>query len=136
MRTSLLLGVIAVAELATGVGLVVVPSRVVELLLGDPLGAGVPLVVARVAGIALAAIGLVCWIEKNSQRGGSPTALLSGLLVYNCAIPVLLVHGYKAYQLDGIGLWPVLAMHVLFALWLAACLRATTGKRGSLTRWR
>jgi hypothetical protein len=125
MKTTPLLIAIAVAELATGVGLLVVPSTVVELLLGQPLDPGAPLVVGRVAGIALIAIGLMCWLEKTSTRGGSLTGLLIGLLVYNGAVPVLLVHSYMTLGTNGIGLWPVVALHFVFTALLAACLRST-----------
>jgi hypothetical protein len=123
MKTKALLTAIAVAELVTGVGLLLAPSTVVELLLGSPLGSGVPLVVGRVAGLALIAIGLICWLERAGNRGGSPTGLLIGLLSYNVAVPVLLVHSYVSYRTDGIGLWPAVALHLAFAIWLAACLR-------------
>lgn len=120
MNTTTLLAVIAVAELVTGIGLLCAPSSIVQLLLGHPLSDGVSLVVGRVAGIALIAIGLICWLEKARIPG--PPGLLIGLLTYNGAIPVLLIHGYIAYGTNGIGLWPVVALHVVFALWLAACL--------------
>jgi hypothetical protein len=123
MKMKALLTAIAVAELATGVGLLLAPSTVAALLLGHPLGSGVPLVVGRVAGLALVAIGLICWLEKTSNRGGSPTGLLIGLLIYNGAVPVLLVHSYLVYGIGGIGLWPVVVLHLVFAAWLAACLR-------------
>ena len=49
-----------VAEAATGVALMVAPALVGRLLLGAEL-AGVSVVVARVAGIALLALGVGCW---------------------------------------------------------------------------
>jgi hypothetical protein len=50
----------AVAEAATGLALLVVPLLVGQLLLGQDLtGAAMP--VARVAGIALIALGIACW---------------------------------------------------------------------------
>ena len=49
----------AVAEAATGLGLLIVPSLVGQLLLGEQL-AGVAIPVARVAGIALIALGIAC----------------------------------------------------------------------------
>jgi hypothetical protein len=122
MKTKALLAAIAVAELATGVGLLLIPSTVVALLLGSPLGSGVPLVVGRVAGLALIVIGLICWLEKTSNRGGSPSGLLIGLLIYNGAVPVLLVHSYFVYGIGGIGLWPAVVLHLVFAAWLTACL--------------
>jgi hypothetical protein len=128
MKMKALLTAIAVAELATGVGLLFTPSTVVNLLLGHPLGSGVPLVVGRVAGLALIAIGLICWLEKTSNRG-SPASLLIGLLIYNGAVPVLLIHSYFIYGIGGIGLWPAVVLHLAFAAWLTAWLR-----RGRLTQ--
>ena len=134
MKTKALLAAIAVAELATGIGLLFVPSSIVELLLGRPLSPGVPLVVGRVAGIALIAIGLICWLEKTTLRGGSPKGLLIGLLTYNGAIAALLMHSYMTYDMNGIGLWPVVALHFVFAFWLVACLRFHLGVQGRSAR--
>ena len=49
----------AVAEAATGVALLIAPSLVGQLLLGEAL-TGVAIPVARVAGIALIALGVTC----------------------------------------------------------------------------
>jgi hypothetical protein len=130
VKTKTLLTAIAIAELATAIGLLLAPSTVVELLLGHPLETGVPVVVARVAGTALIAIGLICWLERESSRGGSPTAVLIGLLTYNAAIPALLIHSYVVDGTHGIGLWPVVVLHLAFALWLAACIRFPYAARG------
>jgi hypothetical protein len=54
-----LLPLAAVVEVATGVALLVVPLLVGRLLLGAEL-AGVSIPVARVAGIALIALGVGC----------------------------------------------------------------------------
>jgi len=125
MKIKPLLTAIAIAELGAGLGLLVAPATVVELLLGQPLGPGAPLVVGRVAGIALVAIGLMCWLERSNTRGGSLTGLLIGLLVYNGAVPVLLVYSYVSYAMNGLGLWPVVALHLVFTVLLAASLRST-----------
>ena len=53
------LTIAAVAEAAMGVALIVLPSLVVRLLLGSQL-AGVANPLARVAGIALLALGVAC----------------------------------------------------------------------------
>ena len=50
----------AVVEVATGLALLVVPSFVSRLLLGEELS-GVAIPVARVTGIALIGLGLSCW---------------------------------------------------------------------------
>ena len=54
------LTVAAVAEVATGAALLIVPSLVGRLLLGTEL-AGVAVPVARVTGIAVMALGFACW---------------------------------------------------------------------------
>ena len=51
----------AVAEAATGLALLVVPSLVGHLLFGAEL-TGVALTVARVTGIALIALRVACWL--------------------------------------------------------------------------
>jgi hypothetical protein len=123
MKTKALLKAIAVIELMTGVGLLLVPSLVTELLLGAPLSPVVPLVVGHVAGAALAAIGLTCRLEAVSDREGSPNALLIGLLSYNVAIPLLLVYAYVVNKIGGIGLWLVVILHLTFSVWIGACIR-------------
>ena len=50
----------AVGEAVTGLALLIVPSLVGQLLFGAELN-GVALAVARVAGIALIALGIACW---------------------------------------------------------------------------
>jgi hypothetical protein len=125
MKTKPLLVAIAAAELGAGLGLLVAPATVVALLLGQPLDPGVPLVVARVAGIALLAIGLMCWLQKSSTLEGSLTGLLIGLLVYNGAVAVLLIYSYMTYGTNGLGLWPVVALHLMFTALLAASLRSS-----------
>jgi hypothetical protein len=129
MKTKALLAAIAATELVAGIGLLLVPSVVAELLVGQPLGAGASLVVGRVAGTALIAIGLVCWLEIMRPRAGSPTGLLIGLLAYNVVVPLLLVHSYIANQTSGIGTWPTVALHLAFALWIVACLRLHSAAR-------
>jgi hypothetical protein len=64
--------VAAVAEAATGLALLVVPSLVGQLLLGEEL-TGIAIPVGRVAGIALIALGIACW----------PGPPLVGMLIYS-----------------------------------------------------
>ena len=76
----------AIAEAATGVALVIVPALVGQLLLGAELaGAAIP--VARVAGIALIALGIACWPgppprHVDLQRTGHAVSGLPGLHQY------------------------------------------------------
>jgi len=88
------LAVAALAEAATGAALLVVPSRVARLLLGEDLG-GAALPVARVAGIALIALGFACW-------PGSPRI---GMLLYSAGVAVFLAYVGLAGGAGAL-LWP------------------------------
>jgi len=122
--TRRLLIAVAVAEFGTGLGLLVAPSLVSRLLLGGALDSPVSVVVARVAGAALVAIGIACWAESAGRRAGSPRGLLAALLVYNAIVALLLAHGAVFGGVHGPLLWPVVVVHVAFAIWCAARLRS------------
>ena len=103
----------AVAEAATGLALLTVPSLVGRLLLGEEL-AGVALSVARVTGIALIALGIACW-------PGSP---LVGMLAYSVAVTLYLAYIGFAGHSAGVLLWPAVALHAVLSVllgraWLA-----------------
>ena len=68
-------------EAATGVALLIVPSLVGQLLLGEEL-TGVAVPVARVAGIALIGLGVACW----------PGTPLIGMLTYSAAVTLYLAY--------------------------------------------
>src|SRR6476620_9128970 len=90
----------AIAEAATGVALVIVPALVGQLLLGAELaGAAIP--VARVAGIALIALGIACW----------PGPSLAGMLIYSAAVTLYLAYIGFAGGFTGILLWPAVVLH-------------------------
>ena len=96
----------AIAEAATGMAMLIVPSFVGRLLLGEEL-AGVAVPVARVAGIALIALGIACW-------PGPPRI---GMLTYGAAVTLYLAYLGLAGGMLGILLWPAVVLHaVLTAL--------------------
>jgi hypothetical protein len=99
----------AVAEMATGVALVLVPSLVVRLLLGAEL-TGVAVPAARVLGIALIALGVACW-------PGRPA--LCGMLIYGAAVTLYL--SYLGIRGNWVGplLWPAVVLHAVLTLLLA-----------------
>jgi hypothetical protein len=106
----------AVSEAATGLALLLVPSLVGQLLLGEALG-GVAIPVARVAGIALIALGIACW----------PGTPLVGMLTYSAAVTLYLAYLGLAGGLTGILLWPAVILHaILTALLIRA---STNGKQ-------
>jgi hypothetical protein len=74
----------AVAEAVTGLALLLVPSLVGQLLLGEQLiGGAIP--VARIAGIALVALAVACW----------PGPPLVGMLTYSALVALYLAYGAR-----------------------------------------
>lgn len=102
-----LLIITGVAEAATGVALMVTPALVGHLLLGAEL-AGVSVVVARVAGIALLALGVGCW----------PGPALLGMLTYNALGTVYLASLASDGRWAGPLLWPAVATHAILTFLL------------------
>jgi hypothetical protein len=98
----------AVAEAATGVALLIVPSLVGQLLLGVDL-AGVAIPVARVAGIGLFSLGLACW----------PGPALAGMLSYGVLVTCYLLYLGLRGEWVGPLLWPAVALHAVLTLLLA-----------------
>jgi len=98
----------AVAEAATGLALLIVPSLVVRFLFGEEL-TGVAIPPARVAGIALFALGVACW----------PGPALLGMLTYGALVTLYFL--YLGIRGEWVGplLWPAVVLHAVMTLLLA-----------------
>jgi hypothetical protein len=95
--------VAAIAEAATGVAFLIVPASSGQLLLGSEI-AGVAILLARVIGIALIALGVACWPDRNTHRA------FFGMLTYGLlAMLYLVCVGVNGGA--GILLWPAVAAH-------------------------
>jgi len=102
----------ALGEAAMGLALLVMPSLAGQLLLGEQL-AGIAIPVARVAGIALVALGIACW-------PGPPRA---GMLTYGAAVMLYLGYLGMAGGQRGILLWPAVILHAIVTIllvWVSA----------------
>ena len=104
----------AVAETATGLALLIVPSLVGQLLLGTEFF-GVAIPVARVAGIALVGLGIACW----------PGPPLLGMVTYSVLVTLYLAYLGVAGGLAGVFLWPAVALHAVLSILLGRALLAT-----------
>ena len=107
----------AVGEAATGMALLIAPSLVGRLLLGEEL-AGIAIPVARVAGIALIALGVACW----------PGTPLLGMLTYSAAVTLYLAYVGLSGGSSGMLLWPAVVLHAIFTALLT---RAATSDKGT-----
>ncbi len=98
----------AIAEAATGIAFLIIPSLVGHWLLGADL-AGVAVALARAFGIALIALALACW-------PGSP---LLAMLTYSVGITSYLTYAGLEGCLNGVLLWPAVGLHVVLTVLLA-----------------
>jgi hypothetical protein len=103
----------AVSEAATGAALLLVPSLVGQVLFGQEL-TGMAVIVARVTGIALVALGVACW----------PGTPLVGMLTYSAAVTLYLAYVGLAGGSTGILLWPAVVLHVILTALLTRALRS------------
>jgi hypothetical protein len=104
----------AVAEAATGLALLIVPSFVGQMLLGEGL-TGVAVAVARVAGLGLIGLGIACW----------PGPPLLGILTYSVMVTLYLAYLGIAGGLAGVFLWPAVALHAVLSILLGRAWLAT-----------
>ena len=66
-----LLVVTAALEGTTGLALVALPSQLAALLLGSSLDAPAAMTLARIAGVALLALAVTCWLGVTTARAVS-----------------------------------------------------------------
>jgi hypothetical protein len=123
LMTRLLLIVTAAFEAATGLLLMFWPSEVLELLFGPataaPLGPGG----ARIAGVALLALGVACWLTRDTGAKPSGKRMITTMLAYNVAVAAVLAAAGIHYAPVGIALWPAVIVHCVLAVWCVTSLR-------------
>ena len=103
------LAVAAVAEVATGMALLIVPSLVGRLLFGAEF-TGVANPAARVTGIALLALGVGCWPGSTA---------LCGMLTYGALATLYLACLGVIGEWVGPLLWPAVGLHGILTVLLA-----------------
>ena len=118
-----LLKLTAFIEAATGLALIVMPSIVVRLLLGSPLDTSAAGMLGRVAGAALLALGVACWLANDDTQGRAARGLVAAMLLYNVAVAALLAFASVGLGLHGLALWPAVVLHSAMTVWCVTCLR-------------
>ena len=101
-----LLTIAAMAEVATGVACLILPSLIGQLLFGEEL-TGVAITTTRVIGIALISLGLACWPGNMANRA------LYGMLTYGTLTALYLA--YIGVRGGGTLLWPAVALHAVLS---------------------
>src|SRR6266446_1310062 len=112
-----LLKLTGIIETATGLGLMAVPSVVVRLLLGSPLDTSAAVMLGRVAGAALLALGVACWLARDDTQSRAARGLVVAMLMYNLIATAVLAFAGIGLGLQGVMLWPAVVLHAAMAVW-------------------
>jgi hypothetical protein len=106
-----LLALTAVGEAVLGLVLLVHPPVVVRLLFGAEIpGAG--MVMGRITGISLIALGVACWPGSGTARA------VWGMLTYSALVTLYLAYLGIEGTWSGVLLWPTVALHGILTLLL------------------
>jgi len=106
----MLLTIAALGEGATGLVLLAYPPIVIRLLFGGEI-AGAGVIMSRIAGISLIALGVACWPSADTRRA------FYGMLTYSVLAMLYLVYvGVTGGA--GILLWPAAATHAVLSVLL------------------
>jgi hypothetical protein len=117
MHQAYLLMVTAIGEVGTGLLLLLLPSVLIALLLGVDQVSPEVNICARIAGAALLAIGVACWLGRSDKQSAAQHGLLVGVLIYDVAAAALLAYAGLGFSMVGLALWPAVVLHASLALW-------------------
>ncbi len=107
----------AVIEVATGLGMIAIPGLVAALLLGAEITTSLELVMARLSGVALLALGVACWLARNDAQSPAARGLAGGVLLYDAGAVVVLLDALLDLALSGVLFWPAVLLHVAMTVW-------------------
>src|SRR5271165_414998 len=82
----------ALLEAATGLCLLAMPALLDWVLLGGRFEAAASVIVARIAGGALLALGIACWFASSDVQNRAAYGVVAAMLVYNVTVAALLVY--------------------------------------------
>lgn len=105
----------SIIELLTGVMLFIYPEIVIRLLF-DASIVGTGIIVSRIAGASLIALGIACWpyaFVKKTFQG------LTAMLIYSLIATIYLGYLGLFEEKIGILLWPAVVFHSAITILLA-----------------
>lgn len=117
---NLFLKVTAIFEAITGIGLILIPKVIVQLLFSAALNDIAGIMIAMIAGAALASIAFYCW---SVSRDSKSYPLIKILLFYNLAVIAIAMYGLINFPIYGIGIIGAIGFHSILAVWSLFILR-------------
>jgi hypothetical protein len=117
----------AIFEIATGVFCLLLPRTLVHLLIGAD-ASGATSVVARIAGLALVALGAACWPARDSTT--TERRPLGAMTTYSLLVAAYLACLGAGREWAGVLLWPVIVFHAAMTVVLGGELWRRRPARG------
>jgi len=115
----------ALIEFGAGLSLVCLPALAIWFLLGVREPSPEALIVGRIGGSGLLAIGVACWLSRDDHGSRSQQGLLWGVLIYNFGACVVLAIAGSMMRMSGVALWPAVVLHAAMMIWCAVNIRAS-----------
>jgi len=109
-------------EAAAGLGLLLVPSTLAELLLREPLAGAGP-IIARLGGGGLLALGIACWFARRTPSTAAGLGVARAFLAYNVIACGVLSTAYPPLP-SGLAALSLAVVHGLLAIALLVALFA------------
>jgi hypothetical protein len=109
-------------EVLAGLALAGIPSTAVFFLLGSPLDGVAATALGRVAGAALIALGIGCWLAHYDSQSRAARGVAVGTLFYDAGVVAVLLFARLVEGMSGIALWPGVALHSGLGIWCFVCL--------------
>jgi hypothetical protein len=109
--------VTAAIEAGTGLIMITFPSVLARILLGSSLLGPVALTIARIAGVAIFALGAASWLYRNDDQRKTARGLIAALMIFNVGTSAVLIFAGLRLGLSCLGLWSVVMVHTFLAVW-------------------
>jgi len=100
-----------------GLAFLVIPSAAASIMFSSSLNNPVGTFVCRGFGAILLTLGIVCWVWRKTGQRRTTTGLIGAMLLYDIAVVVVLLSAHSTVGLYGVGLWPVVVIHLLLGIW-------------------
>ena len=123
------LGLFAGLEGATGLGLLLVPGVVIGLLFGPIEPAHGALLLARLGGAGLLALGAASWAARTFRRSPAGLGLLVVVTLYNGLAAGVLAYAAIGLDRRGVLIWPAILCHAALFAWCLASAREVLARR-------
>ena len=123
------LGLFAGLEGVTGLGPLLVPGVVLGLLFGPIEPAPAALLLARLGGAGLLALGAASWAARAFRRSPAGLGLLVVVTLYNGLAAGVLAYAAIGLDRRGVLIWPALFCHAALLAWCLASARRVPVRR-------